>query len=197
MKLTDEEKKEIVSNIREAKDKRKQVQIEADLHCVSKRDVKDIMKEYGISLRILNGENFCKSEKQEEQAVEHDWEDMAIPPLEPPVKEKVKYKKPEIIDVQDIPKQTEQAEESSTLIENAADSPKMLRDVPAEDVLFIGPHILEDDKIIDALGKKIHDLAERRRGLVAEVELIDIRLRKYSYFCHDLAEVIESEGVEV
>lgn len=120
MKLTDEEKKEIVSNIREAKDKRKQVQIEADLHCVSKRDVKDIMKEYGISLRILNGENFCKSEKQEEQAVEHDWEDMAIPPL-----------------------------------------------------------------------------AERRRGLVAEVELIDIRLRKYSYFCQDLAEVIESEGVEV
>lgn len=197
MKLTDEEKKEIVTNIREAKDKRKQVQIEADLHCVSKRDVKDIMKEYGISLRILNGENFCKSEKQEEQAVEHDWEDMAIPPLEPPVKEKVKYKKPEIIDVQDIPKQTEQAEESSTLIENAADSPKMLRDVPAEDVLFIGPHILEDDKIIDALGKKIHDLAERRRGLVAEVELIDIRLRKYSYFCQDLAEVIESEGVEV
>lgn len=197
MKLTDEEKKEIVSNIREAKDKRKQVQIEADLHCVSKRDVKDIMKEYGISLRILNGENFCKSEKQEEQAVEHDWEDMAIPPLEPPVKEKVKYKKPEIINVQDIPKQTEQAEESSTLIENAADSPKMLRDVPAEDVLFIGPHILEDDKIIDALGKKIHDLAERRRGLVAEVELIDIRLRKYSYFCQDLAEVIESEGVEV
>lgn len=197
MKLTDEEKKEIVSNIREAKDKRKQVQIEADLHCVSKRDVKDIMKEYGISLRILNGENFCKSEKQEEQAVEHDWEDMAIPPLEPPVKGKVKYKKPEIIDVQDIPKQTEQAEESSTLIENAADSPKMLRDVPAEDVLFIGPHILEDDKIIDALGKKIHDLAERRRGLVAEVELIDIRLRKYSYFCQDLAEVIESEGVEV
>ena len=197
MKLTDEEKKEIVTNIREAKDKRKQVQIEADLHCVSKRDVKDIMKEYGISLRILNGENFCKSEKQEEQAVEHDWEDMAIPPLEPPVKGKVKYKKPEIIDVQDIPKQTEQAEESSTLIENAADSPKMLRDVPAEDVLFIGPHILEDDKIIDALGKKIHDLAERRRGLVAEVELIDIRLRKYSYYCQDLAEVIESEGVEV
>lgn len=197
MKLTDEEKKEIVTNIREAKDKRKQVQIEADLHCVSKRDVKDIMKEYGISLRILNGENFCKSEKQEEQAVEHDWEDMAIPPLEPPVKGKVKYKKPEIIDVQDIPKQTEQAEESSTLIENAADSPKMLRDVPDEDVLFIGPHILEDDKIIDALGKKIHDLAERRRGLVAEVELIDIRLRKYSYFCQDLAEVIESEGVEV
>lgn len=197
MKLTDEEKKEIVTNIREAKDKRKQVQIEADLHCVSKRDVKDIMKEYGISLRILNGENFCKSEKQEEQAVEHDWEDMAIPPLEPPVKGKVKYKKPEIIDVQDIPKQTEQAEESSTLIENAADSPKMLRDVPAEDVLFIGPHILEDDKIIDALGKKIHDLAERRRGLVAEVELIDIRLRKYSYFCQDLTEVIEIEGVEV
>jgi hypothetical protein len=197
MKLTDEEKKEIVTNIREAKDKRKQVQIEADLHCVSKRDVKDIMKEYGISLRILNGENFCKSEKQEEQAVEHDWEDMAIPPLEPPVKGKVKYKKPEIIDVQDIPKQTEQAEESRKLIENAADSPKMLRDVPAEDVLFIGPHILEDDKIIDALGKKIHDLAERRRGLVAEVELIDIRLRKYSYFCQDLAEVIESEGVEV
>ena len=197
MKLTDEEKKEIVTNIREAKDKRKQVQIEADLHCVSKRDVKDIMKEYGISLRILNGENFCKSEKQEEQAVEHDWEDMAIPPLEPPVKGKVKYKKPEIIDVQDIPKQTEQAEESSTLIENAADSPKMLRDVPDEDVLFIGPHILEDDKIIDALGKKIHDLAERRRGLVAEVELIDIRLRKYSYFCQDLTEVIEIEGVEV
>ena len=198
MKLTEEDKKEIVTNIKNAKDKRKQVEIEADLHNTSKGIIKDVLREYGFNLRILNGANLLKKEKAdapEEQARIDDWEYMAIPPVEPPVKEKVKYKKPDIIDVQDI--REEPLPESSESLDDAADNPKLLKDVPADDVLFVGPHIIEDDNIIDAIGKKMHDLAERRRGLVAEVELIDVRLRKYAYFSEDLREIIESEGVEI
>lgn len=198
MKLTEKDKKEIVTNIKNAKDKRKQVEIEADLHNTSKGVIKDCLREYGFNLRVLNGANLLKKEKvdlPEEQVSIDEWEDMAIPPVEPPVKEKVKYKKPEIIDVQDIKKEPQP--QSSENIENAADNIKFLEDEPVDDVLFIGPHIIKDDTIIDAIGKKMHDLAERRRGLIAEVELIDVRLRKYAYFSEDLREIIESEGVEI
>lgn len=198
MKLTEEDKKEIGTNIKNAKDKRKQVEIEADLHNTSKGVIKDCLREYGFNLRVLNGANLLKKEKvdlPEEQVSIDEWEDMAIPPVEPPVKEKVKYKKPEIIDVQDIKKEPQP--QSSENIENAADNIKFLEDEPVDDVLFIGPHIIKDDTIIDAIGKKMHDLAERRRGLIAEVELIDVRLRKYAYFSEDLREIIESEGVEI
>lgn len=198
MKLTEKDKKEIVTNIKNAKDKRKQVEIEADLHNTSKGVIKDCLREYGFNLRVLNGANLLKKEKvdlPEEQVSIDEWEDMAIPPVEPPVKEKVKYKKPEIIDVQDIKKEPQP--QSSENIENAADNIKFLEDEPVDDVLFIGPHIIKDDTIIDAIGKKMHDLAERRRDLIAEVELIDVRLRKYAYFSEDLREIIESEGVEI
>lgn len=198
MKLTEKDKKEIVTNIKNAKDKRKQVEIEADLHNTSKGVIKDCLREYGFNLRVLNGANLLKKEKvdlPEEQVSIDELEDMAIPPVEPPVKEKVKYKKPEIIDVQDIKKEPQP--QNSENIENAADNIKFLENEPVDDVLFIGPHIIKDDTIIDAIGKKMHDLAERRRGLIAEVELIDVRLRKYAYFSEDLREIIESEGVEI
>lgn len=155
MKLTEEDKKEIVTNIKNAKDKRKQVEIEADLHNTSKGIIKDVLREYGFNLRILNGANLLKKEKveePEEQAIIDEWEDMAIPPVEPPVKEKVKYKKPEIIDIQDI--REEPLPESNESLEETADNLKLLKDVPADDVLFVGPHIIEDDTIIDAIGKK-------------------------------------------
>ena len=62
MKLTEKDKKEIVTNIKNAKDKRKQVEIEADLHNTSKGVIKDCLREYGFNLRVLNGANLLKKD---------------------------------------------------------------------------------------------------------------------------------------
>ena len=54
-KLSEAERSEIVKNILNAKDKRLQLKIEADLHLTSVTTIKEILKERGFSLRILNG----------------------------------------------------------------------------------------------------------------------------------------------
>ena len=220
MIITDSVKKEIVNNILNAKDKRKQVGIEADLHCISKGVVKDILKEEGYSLRILNGGNFAKKhiedklaeetpqveneakqeDYREETYTEEDlakqWGDLAIPPISDeesqdiitPV-DKIPYKKPEIIEPP-LPKSSEPEED-------AADSPSSGEYASADDVLFIGTHILDEDEIIVAFKKKVDELIERRRAHVAEIELIDAHLKKYAHFYEDLYSDLEKEGVEI
>lgn len=213
MIITDSVKKEIVNNILNAKDKRKQVQIEADLHCISKGVVKDILKEEGYSLRILNGGNFAKKHIEDELEVpaeqanyreetytEEDlakqWGDLAIPPISDeelqdiitPV-DKIPYKKPEIIEPP-LPKSSESGE-------NAADSPSSGEYASADDVLFIGTQILDEDEIIVAFKKKVDELIERRRSHVAEIELIDAHLKKYAHFYEDLYSDLDKEGVEI
>lgn len=213
MIITDSVKKEIVNNILNAKDKRKQVQIEADLHCISKGVVKDILKEEGYSLRILNGGNFAKKHIEDELEVpaeqanyseetytEEDlakqWRDLAIPPISDeelqdiitPV-DKIPYKKPEIIEPP-LPKSSESGE-------NAADSPSSGEYASADDVLFIGTHILDEDEIIVAFKKKVDELIERRRSHVAGIELIDAHLKKYAHFYEDLYSDLDKEGVEI
>ena len=212
MIITDSVKKEIVNNILNAKDKRKQVQIEADLHCISKGVVKDILKEEGYSLRILNGGNFAKKHIEDELEVpaeqanyreetytEEDlakqWGDLAIPPISDeelqdiitPV-DKIPYKKPEIIEPP-LPR-------SSETEEDAADSPNS-GEYAADDVLFIGTHILDEDEIIVAFKKKVDELIERRRSHVAGIELIDAHLKKYAHFYEDLYSDLDKEGVEI
>lgn len=213
MIITDSVKKEIVNNILNAKDKRKQVQNEADLHCISKGVVKDILKEEGYSLRILNGGNFAKKHIEDELEVpaeqanyreetytEEDlakqWGDLAIPPISDeelqdiitPV-DKIPYKKPEIIEPP-LPKSSESGE-------NAADSPSSGEYASADDVLFIGTQILDEDEIIVAFKKKVDELIERRRSHVAEIELIDAHLKKYAHFYEDLYSDLDKEGVEI
>lgn len=213
MIITDSVKKEIVNNILNAKDKRKQVQIEADLHCISKGVVKDILKEEGYSLRILNGGNFAKKHIEDELEVpaeqanyreetytEEDlakqWGDLAIPPISDeelqdiitPV-DKIPYKKPEIIEPP-LPNSSESGK-------NAADSPSSGEYASAEDVLFIGTYILDEDEIIVAFKKKVDELIERRRSHVAEIELIDAHLKKYAHFYEDLYSDLDKEGVEI
>lgn len=213
MIITDNVKKEIVNNILNAKDKRKQVQIEADLHCISKGVVKDILKEEGYSLRILNGGNFAKKHIEDELEVpaeqanyreetytEEDlakqWGDLAIPPISDeelqdiitPV-DKIPYKKPEIIEPP-LPKSSESGK-------NAADSPSSGEYASADDVLFIGTYILDEDEIIVAFKKKVDELIERRRSHVAEIELIDAHLKKYAHFYEDLYSDLDKEGVEI
>lgn len=213
MIITDSVKKEIVNNILNAKDKRKQVQIEADLHCISKGVVKDILKEEGYSLRILNGGNFAKKHIEDELEVpaeqanyreetytEEDlakqWGDLAIPPISDeelqdiitPV-DKIPYKKPEIIEPP-LPNSSESGK-------NAADSPSSGEYASADDVLFIGTYILDEDEIIVAFKKKVDELIERRRSHVAEIELIDAHLKKYAHFYEDLYSDLDKEGVEI
>jgi hypothetical protein len=208
-KLTDAEKKEIIKNILGAADRKKQLGIEADLHCISKGDVKDILKADGVDLRIFCGgrrdKKHIEDELIEEQAQEpvdepdtteqaesdeelaQQWADLAIPPYEslPPlsneerVKEPIPYTKPEIID---SPPQ---------------DSPRIVKDIPCEDAIIIGPHIIEDEQLMSAVNKKLKELAAERQAHAERIEVIDNTLRKYAYFCTDCSNLIESEGIEV
>lgn len=65
------------------------------------------------------------------------------------------------------------------------------------DLIEIGGHLYEDSELIDAFGKKVHALIDRRRELVAEIEDIDLMLTKYAYMISDLREAIDCEGVEI
>lgn len=204
-KLTDAEKKEIIKNILGAADRKKQLGIEADLHCISKGDVKDILKADGVDLRIFCGgrhdKKHIEDELIEEQAQElvdepdtteqaesdeelaQQWADLAIPPYEPlpplsneeRVREPIPYTKPEILD----------------------EPPKKGECEPVEDVIFIGPHIIEDEQLMSAVNKKLKELAVERQAHAARIEAIDNTLRKYAYFCTDCSNLIESEGIEV
>ena len=208
-KLTDAEKKEIIKNILGAADRKKQLGIEADLHCISKGDVKDILKANGVDLRIFCGGRHDKkhiedeliNEQAQEPVDESDtteqaesdeelaqqWADLAIPPYEPlpplsneeRVKEPIPYTKPEILDG---PPQ---------------DSPRIVKDIPCEDAIIIGPHIIEDEKLMSAVNRKLKELAAERQAHAERIEVIENTLRKYAYFCTDCSNLIESEGIEV
>lgn len=49
------ERSEIVNNVLGAKDRKEQLKIEADLHLTSVTTIKEIMKDYGVNLKIFNG----------------------------------------------------------------------------------------------------------------------------------------------
>ncbi len=208
-KLTDAEKKEIIKNILGAADRKKQLGIEADLHCITKGDVKDILKADGVDLRIFCGgrhdKKHIEDELIEEQAQEpvdepgttdqaesdeelaQQWADLAIPPYEPfpplsneeRVSEPIPYTKPEILDG---PPQ---------------DSPRIVKDIPCEAAIIIGPHIIEDEQLMSSVSKKLKELAAERQAHAERIEIIDNTLRKYAYFLSDCSNLIESEGIEV
>lgn len=67
----------IKNNILAAKNKREQLKIEAELHDISVGAVKDILKEYGISLRCLNG--FVKKDAKPQEAPEPEPEQTPEP----------------------------------------------------------------------------------------------------------------------
>ena len=53
--LSHEDEQEIIAHIRDAKNKKEQVKIEADLHLTSPEIIKDMLREAGWNLRCLNG----------------------------------------------------------------------------------------------------------------------------------------------
>ena len=97
------ERSEIVNNILGAKNRKEQLKIEADLHLTSVTTIKEILKDYGVNLKIFNGGSHKKkriedvlAEEQEiitpveeietvEEQAEPDeigqaWADLSIPP---------------------------------------------------------------------------------------------------------------------
>lgn len=208
-KLTDAEKKEIIKNILGAADRKKQLGIEADLHCITKGDVKDILKADGVDLRIFCGgrhdKKHIEDELIEEQAesdeeLAQQWADLAIPPYEDNIcepKENICEPKENhtLEDVQDIPRKPYTKPE--ILDGPPQDSPRIVKDIPCEDAIIIGPHIIEDEQLMSAVNKKLKELAAERQAHAERIEIIDNTLRKYAYFCNDCSNLIESEGIEV
>lgn len=195
MKVTEEVKDEIIVHIKQAKNKKKQVEIEADLHGLSKGQVKEIMKERGLSLRVLNGENFLK--KHDELVTQ----DIITPVEDIPVIEGTEAESKEWADLAIPPYYTEPnfgpLPESSEKEENAADSPRDIKDVNAENAIIIGPHIFEDSDLMYAVNNKLKELAAERQAHAARIETIDNTLRQYAYFFSNCQNLIEKEGVEI
>lgn len=195
MKVTEEVKDEIIVHIKQAKNKKKQVEIEADLHGLSKGQVKEIMKERGLSLRVLNGENFLK--KHDELVTQ----DIITPVEDIPVIEGTEAESKEWADLAIPPYYTEPnfgpLPESSEKEENAADSPRDIKDVNAENAIIIGPHIFEDSDLMCAVNNKLKELAAERQAHAARIETIDNTLRQYAYFFSNCQNLIEKEGVEI
>lgn len=109
------ERSEIVNNILGAKNRKEQLKIEADLHLTSVTTIKEILKDYGVNLKIFNGGSYKKKRIEDELAEEQE----IITPVEEietveEQAEKIPYTKPEIIEPP-LPK-------SSTSEETAADS---------------------------------------------------------------------------
>ena len=166
--LTEEDKAEIVCHIMQAKNRKAQLQIEADLYATTKDVIKEVLKQDGISLKIFNGGRHDKKpkpekkpepiKKQSEELLRQEWADLSIPPEDIELECKI------ITDVQDIPAAEEQ---------------------------------LTDEACLEESKKNIDKLIERRRELCAELDQIDTRLRKYTHFYEDLYEELGKEGVEI
>lgn len=215
-KLTDAEKSEIIKNILGAANRKKQLGIEADLHCITKSDVKSILKAEGIDLRIFCGGRRDKKRIEDELIAEQTQEPTAQEPVNEPAPA-------------DVPAPAEQAESEEELAQQWVDlaippyeplpplsdeervcepipytkpeildePPKKGECEPVEDVIFIGVHIIEDEQLMAAVNKKLKELAAERQAHAARIEAIDNTLRKYAYFCTDCSNLIESEGIEV
>ena len=185
--LTEEEKAEIVCHIMQAKNRKAQLQIEADLYATTTDVIKEVLKQDGVNLKIFNG---GKREKKgikvglgadnpgeswtpavDENA--QDWQDLAIPPGEVELDCKI------ITDVQDIPVEEQRIQYKK---------PEILDGPPEKD---------EDDKELEGIRKKIDKLLQRRAELCAELDIIDTRLRKYTFFYEDLYDELGKAGVEI
>lgn len=186
--LTEEEKAEIVCHIMQAKNRKAQLQIEADLYATTKDVIKEVLKQDGISLKIFNGGKRQKGIKTglgednpgeswtptaEEQLCQ-DWADLSIPPEDIELDCKI------ITDVQDIPVEEQRITYKKPEILDGPPEPKD-----------------EDDKELAEIKSKVDKLLQRRAELCAELDIIDTRLRKYTFFYEDLYDELSKAGVEI
>lgn len=211
-KIPEHEQFEIVAHIRDAKDKRKQLQIEADLYCISVMQVKEILKAHGFNLRKLNGANLMKKaepkegipvgigddnkgeawtpavdEKSEQVETEVEqakqWAEIAIPPVENI-----------ITDVQDIPKKEIKYKKPEIIEPPVAKKDDKLSQ---EDLLSI--HASQHSPVFREFMQSYIELRQRRRIIIKELREIDYAVKE----CEDLmngklnwADVLKQEDKE-
>ena len=176
--LTEKEKAEIVCHIMQAKNRKAQLQIEADLYATTKDVIKEVLKQDGISLKIFNGGSREKKPEakigQTEEQLCQDWADLSIPPEDIELDCKI------ITDVQDIPVEEQRITYKKPEILDGPPEPKD-----------------EDDKELAEIKSKVDKLLQRRAELCAELDIIDTRLRKYTFFYEDLYDELSKAGVEI
>ena len=192
-KIPSEEEYEIVAHIRDAKDKRKQLQIEADLHCISVTQVKAILKEHGFNLRQLNGADLMKKsgisvgigddnkgeawtpavdEKSEQVETEAEqakqWAEIAIPPVENI-----------ITDVQNIPRK-----------EIKYKKPEIIKPPASK------PTHLQGRADLEAIHQYIIDLLKEKKMHQSRTIEINAELLLYRDFCKSIFKDIEEGELE-
>ena len=184
MKLTEYDESLIVSNITHAKDKKKQLTIEAQLNAISKEQVKEILKKHGVSMKIFNGGSH-KKKGGIEVGLGEDNKGESWTPAEAETAE------------QDIITPVEEIEAAEEQVETSAAETQRGEYASTDDVLFVGLQILEEAAVFDAIKEKINKLIARRRGLVAELGHLDVLLKKYAFFYEDIYQDMQEEGIEL
>lgn len=191
MKLTEYDESLIVSNITHAKDKKKQLTIEAQLNTISKDKVKEILKKHGVSMKIFNGGSHKKKDGIEVGLGEDNKGESWTPAEAEAAEQDI------ITPVEEIEAVEEQVEAAEEQVETSAAKTQRGECVSTDDVLFVGLQILEEAAVFDAIKEKINKLIARRRGLVAELGHLDVLLKKYAFFYEDIYQDMQEEGIEL
>ena len=191
MKLTEYDESLIVSNITHAKDKKKQLTIEAQLNAISKEQVKEILKKHGVSMKIFNGGSHKKKGGIEVGLGEDNKGESWTPAEAETAEQDI------ITPVEEIEAVEEQVEAAEEQVEASAAETQQGEPASCDDVLFVGLQILEEAAVFDAIKEKINKVLARRRGLVAELGHIDVLLKRYAFFYEDIYQDLQEEGIEL
>ena len=191
MKLTEYDESLIVSNITHAKDKKKQLTIEAQLNAISKDKVKEILKKHGVSMKIFNGGSHKKKDGIEVGLGEDNKGESWTPAEAEAAEQDI------ITPVEEIEAVEEQVEATEEQVEASAAETQQGEPASCDDVLFVGLQILEEAAVFDAIKEKINKVLARRRGLVAELGHIDVLLKRYAFFYEDIYQDLQEEGIEL
>lgn len=184
--ISENEQSIIVKNILGAKDKRKQVEIEADLHESSIGIIKDILKEHGVNLRILNGGSHKKKRLEDELIDEAPKEQAIINEAVEAVKDfDAALSKGEQIEEQEHSKTANISQEEKQQIFEASLAAQREKKQNEPEPIIIGSapkQICSEDDVLDGIRKKVARLIKQRRELKAQLDAKDQELAKYVEF---------------
>lgn len=164
-KIPEHEQFEIVAHIRDAKDKRKQLQIEADLYCISVMQVKEILKAHGFNLRKLNGANLMKKAEPKEGIPVGIGDDNKGEAWTPAVE--------------------------SEQVETEAEQAKQWAEIAIPPISVNERNQRPD---IEAIKQYVHDLTREKKDTQQRLIEIDAELLMYNDFCKHIIEDIKVGG---
>lgn len=167
--LSHEDEQEIIAHIRDAKDKKEQVKIEAELHSTSPEVVKDILRDAGWNLRCLNGGSRKKKKAGVPVGIGEDtpgeaWTPAADENTEPT------------------------AEDIAAHDENWAGLPESSES---------GINAAETQQAEDLSPAYIKMLVRERKNHLERIEEIDVKLKHYAMACKSILIDIKDGGLNV